>query len=91
MLREIGLDRLLARVWGERQERVAAEVAEVVAWLSCLCAVDTDEAPALVEINPLMIPLDGGCVVAADALVQLADAPGVSRSSANVAVERGGV
>jgi acyl-CoA synthetase (NDP forming) len=71
MLDNLGLTPLLRRVWGDRSGRVAESIAEAVAGVSRLASADDGDAPTLVEINPLMVTLDGRRAVAADALVQL--------------------
>ena len=89
MLAELGLRPLLSRVCGERADDVADQIARAVERVSRLGAPGAVEAgcaeparafdhaapslPILVEINPLMVTLDGRRVVAADALVQLSD------------------
>jgi succinyl-CoA synthetase beta subunit len=71
MLDDLGLLPLLARLWGDRDTAVVDRIAQVVAQVSGLAAADAADVPVLVEINPLMVSLDGREVVAADALVQL--------------------
>jgi hypothetical protein len=71
MLHDLGLAPLLARLWGNRQTAVADLIAEAVARISRLASPDQADAPTLVEINPLIVSLDGRQVVAADALVQV--------------------
>jgi acyl-CoA synthetase (NDP forming) len=75
MLAEIGLVPVLRRAWGADAERVAGDLAGVLVRLSELGAANGQQAPSLIEINPLIVSLAGGRVVVADALVQLAGDP----------------
>jgi succinyl-CoA synthetase beta subunit len=75
MLAEIGLVPVLRRAWGADAERVAGDLAGVLVRLSELGAANGQQAPSLIEINPLIVSLAGGRVMVADALVQLAGDP----------------
>ncbi|MFN8636118.1 MAG: acetate--CoA ligase family protein [Chloroflexota bacterium] len=68
---ELGLAPLLDRLWGERSDAVADAIGQAVKGVSQLAVAEDGNVPTLVEVNPLMVSLDGRRVVAADALVQV--------------------